>query len=228
MSGGRNHFKLEKYSRAVKPSGIDSKEQKAKVRLQGETLLDYVCRNPSYFVVLYKNLLFFKAFAWFFLLSAISAIAVSFGLYVVGIPIFIFLYTALFLQIAFTGFATTITVKTLLSLFSILFANIIIFAGAMLYFDVLIEVPVKEWQERQLGDDLLKYLYLSGMAFTSIGFGDVVPVSSWSRLLTVIEGILGSLFMAVITAKCIILLSSAQEFKARMRELHAKYLSDET
>src|SRR5262249_1289937 len=42
------------------------------------------------------------------------------------------------------------------------------------------------------------YLYLSGVTFFTLGYGDVVPLDGWGRLLTVVEAGTGFGFMAVI------------------------------
>ena len=46
--------------------------------------------------------------------------------------------------------------------------------------------------------DFLVYVYLSGVTFSTLGFGDVVPVASLGRMLTVTEASLGFGFLACV------------------------------
>jgi len=63
------------------------------------------------------------------------------------------------------------------------------------------------WLHRALGTvlhspeartDFLTYLYLSGVTFSTLGFGDVVAVAPLGRLLTVVEASLGFGFLACV------------------------------
>jgi len=46
-------------------------------------------------------------------------------------------------------------------------------------------------------------MYLSLVCITTIGFGDIVPVSDLARPLTVIEGVFGQLYLAVMIARLV-------------------------
>jgi hypothetical protein len=50
----------------------------------------------------------------------------------------------------------------------------------------------------ELHPDFLTYLYLSGVTFSTLGFGDVVPVAPLGRFLTVLEASLGFTFLACV------------------------------
>ncbi|HEX7213551.1 MAG TPA: potassium channel family protein, partial [Methylomirabilota bacterium] len=52
---------------------------------------------------------------------------------------------------------------------------------------------------------------------TSLGFGDVVPVSPVARGLTILEAVIGQMYMAVLVAR-LVSLYSAEEFARYMQE----------
>jgi hypothetical protein len=54
---------------------------------------------------------------------------------------------------------------------------------------------------RQL--DLTQLLYFSFSTLTTIGFGDIVPVTRLAQVAAVVEGIIGQLFLAILIAKLV-------------------------
>ncbi|HEY7041120.1 MAG TPA: ion channel [Methylomirabilota bacterium] len=60
-------------------------------------------------------------------------------------------------------------------------------------------------------------VYISFVILTSLGFGDVVPVSPVARGLTILEAVIGQMYMAVLVAR-LVSLYSAEEFERYMDE----------
>ena len=60
-------------------------------------------------------------------------------------------------------------------------------------------------------------VYISFVILTSLGFGDVVPVSPVARGLTILEAVIGQMYMAVLVAR-LVSLYSAEEFARYMQE----------
>jgi hypothetical protein len=48
-----------------------------------------------------------------------------------------------------------------------------------------------------------RYLYFSFVTLTTLGFGDIVPVSPLARLLVIVEGVVGQLFPAILLARLV-------------------------
>ena len=46
-------------------------------------------------------------------------------------------------------------------------------------------------------------LYLSFVTLTTLGYGDITPVSQTARMLTTLEAIVGQLFIAIFIARLI-------------------------
>jgi|GEM_PF-528704 hypothetical protein len=59
--------------------------------------------------------------------------------------------------------------------------------------------------------------YMSFVVLTSLGFGDVVPINPIARGLTVLEAVIGQMYMAVLVAR-LVSLYSAEEFERYMDE----------
>jgi len=59
--------------------------------------------------------------------------------------------------------------------------------------------------------------YMSFVILTSLGFGDVVPVTPVARGLTILEAVIGQMYMAVLVAR-LVSLYSAEEFARYMEE----------
>jgi hypothetical protein len=51
--------------------------------------------------------------------------------------------------------------------------------------------------------DLTEYLYFSFSTLTTIGFGDIVPVTRLGHVAAIVEGIIGQLFLAILIAKLV-------------------------
>jgi hypothetical protein len=68
---------------------------------------------------------------------------------------------------------------------------------------------------RQL--DPVTAFYFSFVTLCTVGFGDVTPVSSLARMLTVMEAITGTLYMALLIARLVALYSSAAQPEGRSR-----------
>jgi ion channel len=60
-------------------------------------------------------------------------------------------------------------------------------------------------------------VYMSFVVLTSLGFGDVVPISPIARGLTILEAVIGQLYLAVLVAR-LVSLYSAEEFARYMDE----------
>ena len=58
---------------------------------------------------------------------------------------------------------------------------------------------------------------MSFVILTSLGFGDVVPVTPVARGLTILEAVIGQMYMAVLVAR-LVSLYSAEEFARYMEE----------
>ena len=55
------------------------------------------------------------------------------------------------------------------------------------------------------------FVYFSFVSLTTLGFGDIVPTSSIARPLTVLEGVFGTLYLAVMIARMVGLHSLSEE-----------------
>ena len=51
--------------------------------------------------------------------------------------------------------------------------------------------------------DLIELLYFSFSTLTTIGFGDIVPISRGAQMAAIFEGIVGTLFLAILIAKLV-------------------------
>jgi hypothetical protein len=60
-------------------------------------------------------------------------------------------------------------------------------------------------------------VYMSFVILTSLGFGDVVPVTPIARGLTILEAVIGQMYMAVLVAR-LVSLYSAEEFARYMED----------
>lgn len=77
---------------------------------------------------------------------------------------------------------------------------------ASLYLTIYIIDPVSFQQGGELinNDEALKQLsYFSFVTLTTIGYGDIIAVSSLARIVVILEGLLGQLFPAIFIAKLI-------------------------
>jgi hypothetical protein len=50
---------------------------------------------------------------------------------------------------------------------------------------------------------LMELLYFSFSTLTTIGFGDIVPLSRGAQMAAIFEGIVGTLFLAILIAKLV-------------------------
>lgn len=53
------------------------------------------------------------------------------------------------------------------------------------------------------GTDVASVFYFSFMTLTTVGYGDITPVSDWARALTVVEALMGQILLVVIVARLI-------------------------
>ena len=60
-------------------------------------------------------------------------------------------------------------------------------------------------------------VYLSFVVLTSLGFGEVLPVTGVARGLTVVEAVIGQMYMAVVVAR-LVSLYAAEEFARQIEE----------
>ena len=59
--------------------------------------------------------------------------------------------------------------------------------------------------------DMLQFLYFSFVTLTTLGYGDVTPVTDFARSWTILEAILGQFYLAVVLARIVGLHISAQQ-----------------
>jgi hypothetical protein len=70
--------------------------------------------------------------------------------------------------------------------------------------------------------DLSTYLYLSGVTFFTLGYGDIYPVTAFGRLFAVLEGGMGFGFMAVIIGYLPVLFQAFSERETTISLLDAR------
>ncbi|MCK4643679.1 two pore domain potassium channel family protein [bacterium] len=58
-------------------------------------------------------------------------------------------------------------------------------------------IRARVWSWFEVGNDLIYRLYFSIITATTLGYGDVYPVSTWGRILTSIEAFLGMIFISM-------------------------------
>jgi len=51
--------------------------------------------------------------------------------------------------------------------------------------------------------ELIELLYFSFSTLTTVGFGDIVPLSRGAQMAAIFEGIVGTLFLAILIAKLV-------------------------
>ncbi|MBT3181017.1 MAG: two pore domain potassium channel family protein, partial [Deltaproteobacteria bacterium] len=52
-------------------------------------------------------------------------------------------------------------------------------------------------------DRFYNYLYFSLTTLTTTGFGDIVPTSAFTKMLSAMEGVIGSMYIAVVVARLV-------------------------
>jgi hypothetical protein len=55
----------------------------------------------------------------------------------------------------------------------------------------------------KLDDDLWNYYYYSFVTLTTVGYGDIVAVSKSARALTILEAIIGQLYLAIMISRLV-------------------------
>jgi Ion channel len=53
------------------------------------------------------------------------------------------------------------------------------------------------------GSRVPDFIYLSLITLTTVGYGDIVPVTRPARMLAALEGVIGQLYLAVLIARLI-------------------------
>ncbi|MGB5694218.1 MAG: potassium channel family protein [Polyangiales bacterium] len=124
---------------------------------------------------------------------------------------------ALVLTVVWIGYAISITVSHLflrrdVSL-NMIFGAIVAYLLVAVAFAILFELVLLQdpgaffgipqsvlGQRSKLGDAMI---YFSLVCLTTMGFGDIVPVSSIARPLAVVEGVFGQLYLAVMIARLV-------------------------
>jgi hypothetical protein len=48
-----------------------------------------------------------------------------------------------------------------------------------------------------------EYMFLSFITLTSVGYGDIVPVSAYARMLAILEAVAGQMYLAVFIARLV-------------------------
>lgn len=69
----------------------------------------------------------------------------------------------------------------------------------------------------------LRYLYFSGVTITTLGYGDIVPITNSMRFLVTVESVLGILLLAVFVSMELSRISS-NRFRKRITELNKPFL----
>jgi hypothetical protein len=67
-------------------------------------------------------------------------------------------------------------------------------------------------------DGGLTLTYFSYVTLTTLGYGDISPVSNWARALAILEALTGTLFLAVLISRLVGTYRSS-EYRQRMKEL---------
>ncbi|MDH4281180.1 MAG: ion channel [Myxococcales bacterium] len=124
---------------------------------------------------------------------------------------------ALVLTVVWIGYAISITVShlfqrrdvTLNTIFGAIVAYLLIAVAFAILFEIILlgdpgafsGIPEGVLGQRsKLGDAMI---YFSLVCLTTMGFGDIVPVSSIARPLAVLEGVFGQLYLAVMIARLV-------------------------
>jgi hypothetical protein len=77
------------------------------------------------------------------------------------------------------------------------------FVWAYLYYLLEIFQPNSFKAAEQLGDDLVDFLYYSFVTLTTLGYGDLLAVSKQARGLTMLEAIIGQLYLAIMISRLV-------------------------
>jgi len=65
----------------------------------------------------------------------------------------------------------------------------------------------------QLGDDIADFIYYSFVTLTSLGYGDILATSKQARSLTILEAIVGQLYLAIMISRLVSLHLSESHHK---------------
>ncbi len=74
---------------------------------------------------------------------------------------------------------------------------------AYIYYLLEIFQPNSFKAAEPLGDDLGDFMYYSFVTLTTLGYGDVLAVSKQARGLTILEAIIGQLYLAIMISRLV-------------------------
>jgi hypothetical protein len=84
---------------------------------------------------------------------------------------------------------------------------------AYIYYLLEIAQPNSFKAAEQLGDDLGNFVYYSFVTLTTLGYGDVLAVSKQARGLTILEAVVGQLYLAIMISRLVSLHTSELQHK---------------
>lgn len=143
------------------------------------------------------------------------------------------LYMAFFIDIAFILLARIMKVKKVTSdticgaaCVYILIGLSWAFVYAMVEFTVpgSFSMPDVEESVRAVSlqhDKLFDFLYYSFVTITTLGYGDIVPVRKMAKMLSILESLVGQLFIALLVAR-LVGLYTAQQHMENLKKLEGK------
>ncbi|OTE97435.1 hypothetical protein BCS42_05345 [Crenothrix sp. D3] len=77
------------------------------------------------------------------------------------------------------------------------------FVWAYIYYLLEIFQPNSFKAAKQLGHNLGEFVYYSYVTLTTLGYGDVLAVSKQARGLTILEAIIGQLYLAIMVSRLV-------------------------
>lgn len=117
-----------------------------------------------------------------------------------SIPVYLYLGYLVFLYIFEQGKVTTDHLHGAISLY-------LLIGLTWTYVYVILErlapgsFRFPEGSVVEYGDLVAEFIYYSYVTLTTLGYGDIQPVSSWARTLSLLEAITGVLFMGALVAR---------------------------
>ena len=117
-----------------------------------------------------------------------------------------------FLAILFTGYTATvilfylftedeITIDVIMGAICVYF--LIGLAWAFIFFTLELFQPGSFQMPQGQGIDLSHFSYYSYVTLTTLGYGDITPISTQARSLALLEAIMGQLYLAILVARLV-------------------------